>query len=112
MVLISVKDCFELERSNLLLHTVNNNVKRLKFASEELLKARLERKNKEKRKKARQDSLKEEDLKRQIPIEAKELKEERWQHIKKRRNKAGKMFHQLLRKKFETERGDMSYIHD
>ena len=78
MVLISVKDCFELERSNLLLHTVNNNMKRLKFASEELLKARLERKNKEKRKKARQDSLKEEDLKRQIPIEAKELKEERW----------------------------------
>lgn len=40
--------------------------------------ARLEGKNKEKRKKARQDSLKEEDLKRQIPREAKEMKEERW----------------------------------
>ena len=55
--LMIVRDCVELERSNLLLHAVNSDKKLLKAASEELqLKARIEKKKKEQRKKERLDN--------------------------------------------------------
>ena len=61
--LLSVKDCVELERSNLFDYSANDNERLLKAATEELqLRTKIDGKNKEERKNERQAAWKEKTL--------------------------------------------------
>ena len=68
--MLSVKDCFELERSNLFDFTANNNKRLLKAATEELqLRTKLDGKNKIERGNERQAAWIEKVLHGQFPME-------------------------------------------
>ena len=66
--LLSVKDCVELERSNLFDYEANNNERLIKAATEELqLNIQIDWKNKEERENERQAAWKEKALHDQFP---------------------------------------------
>ena len=82
--LLSVKDCIELERSNLFDYAASNNEKLLKAATEELqLRTNIDGKNKEERDNERQAAWKEKTLHGQFPREGEGIEDQRrWQWLK------------------------------
>ena len=79
--LLSIKDCFELERSNLFDYAANNNKRLLKAATEELqLKTKIDGKNKEEQENERQTAWKEKALHGQFLREIEGMHDQRrWQ---------------------------------
>ena len=79
--LLGVKDCIELERSNLFDYTANNNERLLKAANEELqLRIKIDGKNKEERVNERQTTCKEKALHDQFLRETEGMQDQRrWQ---------------------------------
>ena len=82
--LLSVKDCIELERSNLFDYAASNNERLLKAATEELqLRTNIDGKNKEERENERQAAWKEKTLHGHCLREGEGMKDQRrWQWLK------------------------------
>ena len=82
--LVSVKDCIELERSNLFDYAASNNERLLKAATEELqLRTNIVGKNKEERENERQAAWKEKALHGQFLRETEGMQDQRrWQWLK------------------------------
>ena len=82
--LLSVKDCVELERSNLFDYAANNNERLLKAATEELqLRTKIDGKNKEERENERWAAWKEKALHGQLLRETEGIQDQRrWQWLK------------------------------
>ena len=82
--LVSVKDCIELERSNLFDYAASNNERLLKAATEELqLRTNIDGKNKEERENERQAAWKEKTLHGQFLREGEGMQDQRrWQWLK------------------------------
>ena len=82
--LLSVKDCIELERSNLFDYAASNNERLLKAATEELqLRTNIDGKNKEERDNERQAAWKEKTLHGQFPREGEGIEDQRrWVWLK------------------------------
>ena len=82
--MLSVKDCFELERSNLIDYTANNKERLLQAATEKLqLRTKIDGRNKEERKNERQVAWEEKALHSQFLRETEGmLDQRRWQWLK------------------------------